>query len=105
MLISTAQKEDLPPTEAHEASDDVAGDACVGVADVRLVVDVVNGRRNLEGTLAVIKGGGGRSRDRGEEGRRGRSGSSSGLSSADQGEGGSTAASAFVHAATACTCP
>ena len=66
MFVSTTQKEHLPPTETHEASDDVAGDAGVGVADVRLVVDVVDGRRNLEGTLAVVEGGGGRTRDRGE---------------------------------------
>ena len=66
MFVGAAQEEHLPPTETHEASDDIAGDSGVGVADVRLVVDVVDGRRNLEGTLAVIEGGGRRPRDCGE---------------------------------------
>ena len=66
MFVGAAQEEHLPPTETHEASDDIAGNAGVGVADVRLVVDVVDGRRNLEGTLAVVEGGGGRPRDCGE---------------------------------------
>ena len=61
MLIGATKEEDLPPAEAHEASDDVAGDASVGVADVRLVVDIVDGSGNLEGTLAIVKGRGGRS--------------------------------------------
>lgn len=105
MFVGAAQEEHLPPTEAHEASDDIAGDAGVGVADVRLVVDVVDGRRNLEGTLAVIEGGGGRPRDRGEQGRRGRSDRAI-LSSTDRREGGrsSSAASALKHTAASPCC-
>lgn len=82
VLIGTTEKEDLPPAEAHEPSDDIACDAGVSVADVRLVIDVVDGRGNLEGTPAVVKGRGGRSRDCGEKRRRGCS-DSIGLSSID----------------------
>ena len=102
VLIGTAEEEDLPPAEAHEPSDDIACDAGVSVADVRLVVDVVDGRGNLEGTLAIVKGRGGCSRDRGEERRRGCS-DSIGLSSADQRKGGSAAATIALRQALA-TC-
>lgn len=103
VLIGTTEKEDLSPAEAHEPSDDIAGDAGVSMANVRLVVDVVDGRGNLEGTLAIVKGRGGRSRDCGEERRRGCS-DSIGLSSIDQRKGGSVAATfAFRQALATCS--
>ena len=102
VLIGTTEKEDLSSTEAHEPSDDIACDAGVSVADVRLVVDVVDGRGNLEGTLAIVKGRGGRSRDSGEESRRGCS-DSVGLSSVDQRKCGSVAATFALKEALA-TC-
>ena len=102
VLIGTTEKEDLSSTEAHEPSDDIACDAGVSVADVWLVVDVVDWRGNLEGTLAIVKGRGGRSRDCGEEGRRGRSDSIS-LSSVDKRKSGSVAATFALKQALA-TC-
>lgn len=58
MLIGPAQKKDFPPTQTHKPCEDIAGCTCVSVANVWFVVDVVDGRRYLIGSLAIVDGSG-----------------------------------------------
>ena len=49
VLVGPGQKHDIEAIEPLEAGDYVAGKRCIGVTDVRHVVDVVDRRRDVEG--------------------------------------------------------
>ena len=55
MLVGTAQKEHLSSTQAHKARNNITRHRRVGMTNMRLVVDVVNGCCDFERTLAIIK--------------------------------------------------
>mmetsp|Transcript_31235 Transcript_31235/g.61841 ORF Transcript_31235/g.61841 Transcript_31235/m.61841 type:complete len:526 (-) Transcript_31235:167-1744(-) len=59
VFVRAGEEEDLPPGQPHVAREDVAGERGVGVSDVRFVVHVVDGGRDLE-RAGVGRVGGGR---------------------------------------------
>jgi hypothetical protein len=60
VLVRSGLEEDLPSRQAHVPGQHVGGDARVGVADVRLVVHVVDRGRDLVRALSVVERRGGR---------------------------------------------
>lgn len=69
VFVCSTQKENLSSTQSHKPSQNVTCRACVGMANVRLVIDVVNWRCDLKGPLSIVGGCGGSSQNIGGKGR------------------------------------
>src|SRR5690606_36661545 len=49
MLIGAGEQEDLAAVQAGKAGHDITGDGCVGMAEMRLAIGVIDRRGEVEG--------------------------------------------------------
>ena len=69
VFVCTTQKENFSSAQSHKPGQNVTSSTCVGMADVRLVIDVVNWRCDLERSFSIIGGSGRGSQNIGGKGR------------------------------------